>query len=55
MPDGDRAHITDFRRLNRDEMDVIMTKIGEKWPWPIAAGARPARWAAYLPGRRSVN
>jgi hypothetical protein len=39
MLDGDRAHITDFRRLNRDETDVIMTKIREKWPWPVAAGA----------------
>jgi hypothetical protein len=55
MLDGDRAHITDFRRLNRDETDVIMTKIREKWPWPVAAGAGRPRWAAYLPGGRSVS
>jgi hypothetical protein len=36
-------------------MDVIMTKIGEKWPWPIAAGARSARWAAYQAVGRSVS
>ena len=27
MLDGDRAPITDFRRLNRDETDTIMTEI----------------------------
>jgi hypothetical protein len=31
MLDGGQAHITDIGRRNRDEMDVIMTKIREKW------------------------
>jgi hypothetical protein len=37
MPDTQRTHITDLGHANRDETDVIMTKIRDMNPTP----ARP--------------
>jgi len=39
MLDGQRARITDLGHQNWDKTDVIMAKIGEEWPWRVAAGA----------------